>query len=87
MTTRSKILETAAKLVSDDRERQYGAPARHFAAVAAVWSVLLGHPVTPGQVPVLLAALKLVRASHNHNHLDNWIDLAGYAALAGEINT
>tara|TARA_R110000868_G_scaffold226520_4_gene479123 strand:+ start:452 stop:712 length:261 start_codon:yes stop_codon:yes gene_type:complete len=84
---RVELLDFTSGLISGARQADYGSPAEHFAAVAAVWSVLLGHPVTPVQVPLLMAALKLVRASHNHTHLDNWIDLAGYAALAGEIST
>ena len=84
---RVKLLDFTSGLISGARQVDYGSPSEHFAAVAAVWSVLLGHPVTPVQVPLLMAALKLVRASHNHTHLDNWIDLAGYAALAGELST
>ncbi len=84
---RVELLDFTSGLIGEgDRERTYGNPLEHFAAVAAVWSVLLGHPVTPVQVPLLMATLKLVRASHNHMHLDNWIDLAGYAALAGELS-
>jgi hypothetical protein len=31
-----------------------------------------------------MIALKLARAARGQCHLDDWIDLAGYAALAGE---
>lgn len=31
-----------------------------------------------------MCCLKLARASQGEFHLDDWIDLAGYAALAGE---
>ncbi len=84
---RVELLNSASGLISGARQANYGSSAEHFTAVAAVWSVLLGHTVTPVQVPLLMAALKLVRASHNPAHLDNWVDLAGYAALAGELST
>lgn len=82
--TRTGILE-AAKLTCADRDSTYGGAAQNFQNVADCWQIILGHPVTDTQVALCMIALKLVRASYNPKHTDSWIDLAGYAALGGEI--
>ena len=82
---RAAILDQARECICVDRQATYGDPHEHFTAVANVWSVLLGVRIEAHQVPLLMAGLKLVRASINPKHIDSWVDLAGYAALAGEI--
>ena len=57
-----------------------------MAAVAARWSITLGHPVTPVQVALCLFDLKLARLTHNPKHQDSVCDLAGYAAVLQEVN-
>ena len=34
---------------------------------------------------IMMALLKIARISKNPQHMDNWVDLAGYAACGGEI--
>jgi len=80
---RKAILDKAASLTANDREKQYGSWSENAAATAAVWSALLDAPVSPRQVALCMAALKMVRLKHGLNE-DSWIDLAGYAALGGE---
>ena len=41
--------------------------------------------ITPQDVPVMMALLKLARTSRGEYHADNYIDIAGYAALAAEV--
>ena len=36
-------------------------------------------------VAVMMALLKIARISENPQHMDSWVDLAGYAACGGEI--
>ena len=83
-TSRSGILAEASRVVTSDRTAVHGKPEDSFGKLAAVWSALLGVELTSSQCAMLLAALKIVRASDNPTHLDNWVDLAGYAACAGE---
>jgi hypothetical protein len=84
---RVDILNTAAQLIDNDRAQQYGDAKSEFARVAVIWSELVGTPVAVQDVALLMIALKLVRATRNPKHADNWIDICGYAALGGEIAT
>jgi len=82
---RTQILEDASRLVSGDRESAYGAPAENFERVAAGWRVILKTDVTPSQVALCLAWLKIARLVNTPTHEDSFVDMAGYAALAGEL--
>ncbi len=80
------ILTEAESLMSGDRRGQYGAPAVNFRNVATIWSVVLGHDVTPAEVCLCMGALKLVRASSGDKHRDSYVDAAAYFALAWEVS-
>jgi hypothetical protein len=82
---RTQILEDASRLISGDREAAYGPPAENFERVAAGWRVILGADVTPSQVALCLAWLKTARLVNTPTHEDSFVDMAGYAALAGEL--
>ena len=81
---RTEILTEAARLVSSDREAQHGDPRENFRRVALAWSAVSGYPITPAQVPLMMAALKGVRAAMGNTNPDDFVDGAGYFALAGE---
>ena len=82
--TRKECLDSAAKAVLTDRSTTYGKPEDSFAAIARMWSVYLGHPVSACDVACMLAQLKIIRAKHSPSHNDNWVDIAGYAAGGAE---
>ena len=85
---RSEILETAEEYVSADRNDQYGEPEDNFALIAEYWSVYLGdtHAILDAfDVAMMMALLKVARLSKRPENPDSAIDLAGYAACAGEI--
>ncbi len=82
--TRKECLDAAAKAVLTDRSQQYGEPEDSFAAIAGMWSVYLGHPVSSCDVALMLALLKIVRAKSNPRHDDSWVDIAGYAVCGAE---
>lgn len=69
--------------VCKDRQTTYGDPADHFADVAALVNVVLGHklatPLEPRDIAIIMACLKIARLKTSPEHRDNWIDLAGYA--------
>lgn len=85
MTGRAEILEAAREAVMVDRAATHGAVEDSFATIATMWSALTGAEITPAQVALMLAALKVVRAFGNPTHSDNWVDIAGYGACGGEL--
>jgi hypothetical protein len=83
--TRSEILEIAHGYITQDRAATHGGAEDSFADIAAMWSIYLEHAVAPEDVCMMMVLLKAVRFKNNPQHMDNPIDAAGYAALAGEI--
>jgi len=77
MTHQSILLE-ANGLVHGDRQASYGHPINDFTRTAALWSALLGVPVTAEQVGLCMIAVKLSRQC-NAPKRDNLVDAAGYA--------
>ena len=94
--TRPEILDAAAKCVCGDREQDYGSPENNFRTIASLWEVYLRGKcvsidadvtILAEDVAAMLALLKIARIASGHTKADNWIDLAGYAACGGEIET
>lgn len=91
MMTREMILDAAKECVCKDRENQYGPPENSFAVIGRLWEAyLIGRygisiVITPKDVAMMMALLKVGRVSTGHNKDDNFIDLAGYAACAAEV--
>ncbi len=83
--SRIEVLDAALVAVTTDRAATHGAVENTFGRIAALWSALPGRPVTPDQVALMLATLKVARAWGNPGHADNWVDLAGYAACGAEL--
>lgn len=81
---RVTILAEASRLISGERAAQYGPPERMFALIAALWSAYTGHRLTARDAAVMMALMKIAR-SRTSPDADTWTDLAGYAALAGEL--
>ena len=89
---RAEILETAQRCVCGDREQDYGSPESNFQTIANLWTSYLAAKgvyviVKPKDVAAMLALLKIARIASGHAKEDNWVDLAGYAACGGEIET
>lgn len=95
---RAEILEAARKCVCGDREHDYGSPENNFSTIGLLWGVYLraAHPklckilganfITPKDVAAMMALLKVARIATGTSP-DSFVDLAGYAACAGEIVT
>lgn len=89
---KSEILKTAENIVNGDREKQYGKAEDNFNTIANLWADYLSVKVEPTDiepkdVAAMLALLKIARIASGHAKDDNWVDLAGYAACGGEIET
>lgn len=84
--TRTEILERARVCVCGEREQDYGAPEDSFALIAELWTAYTGFGIeyTPKDVTMMMALLKVARIRYG-DKTDSFVDLAGYAALAGEI--
>lgn len=81
---RAEILAAAKKCVCGDREEDYGTPEDSFNNIARLWSAYTGHAYTPVDVSVMMALLKVARIKGGYK-VDSFVDLAGYAACAGEL--
>ena len=89
---KSEILKTAENIVNGDREKQYGKAENNFNTIANLWADYLSAKdeptdIKPKDVAAMLALLKIARIATGHAKEDNWVDLAGYAACGGEIET
>jgi hypothetical protein len=91
--TKQDLLD-AAKLAIADRGLNYGRPEDNFARIAAHWNAFLfnrgivasgGGLISPGDVAIMCALLKIARLENDPGHHDSWVDLAGYAACGAEI--
>ena len=78
------ILKHAADVLAE-RSKTYGEPDKAMAAIAARWSLTLGHPVTPAEVVLCMIDLKLARLARDPKYRDGPIDVIGYAALLHEV--
>ena len=93
LLNREGILDKAKECVCTDRENTYGKPEDNFATIANLWSEylfakgVLAELIDSDDVAVMMALLKIARIATGKPKADNFIDLAGYAACAGEIAT
>lgn len=83
--TADQICRTAAGMVSGERARSHGDWTRTFDRIAAVWSGFLGVPITGKQAALMMAQFKTVRADAGEYNPDDFADISGYGAGAGEI--
>lgn len=78
-------MSTFKEPILQEREKQWGDATRTHQRIAEVWSGILGHPVTPVEVALMMAGLKLVRASINPGEPDSYLDGHGYLTIAEHI--
>lgn len=84
---RADILNTANKIVNGERQEDYGSPEDNFTKIGVLWSTYLGVAITAEDVAAMMILLKTARISPGQTKIDNWVDIAGYAACGGEIQT
>ena len=84
--TKASILATATEYVTRDRAADHGDTEDNFSTIAAYWNIHLGGThVDAVDVGLMMAMVKLARAKSNKTHIDNFVDISGYAACAGEL--
>ena len=93
---RKEILEAAMRCVCGDREQDYGTPERNFELIAELWTTYLkARYVSPEadicingeDIATMMCLFKIARIATGRDKADSFIDLAGYAACAGELAT
>jgi hypothetical protein len=85
VVTRNSILSTAKSYITRDRQADHGDAEDNFSRIAGYWSLHTGVTLTATDVAVMMALLKVARIKQNPQHVDNWVDGAGYFACGGEI--
>lgn len=72
--------------IVENRRKVREAPGPHFTKVAKAWESIIGSPVSPEQVCLCMAMLKLVReAGMPGVDPDNLADAHGYVTLVPEV--
>jgi hypothetical protein len=79
-------MQQAAKTYNE-RGEQYGDLEGTHYRIAQIASLILGKPVTPYDVAMILHAVKLGRLQEDRKNPDNYIDGINYFAFAGSFIT
>jgi hypothetical protein len=83
---RVEALREAAKIITGDRDAQYGRPEENFGRIAKVWSMILGVEISNEDVAMMMVGLKVARYANKSGFQgDTWIDIAGYAGCGYEV--
>jgi Domain of unknown function (DUF6378) len=77
--------DAAYALVTADRRDVYGDPLDTYRRVAALRTVVDECPDPQVREIIGMVATKLVRLVQSPEHLDSWIDVAGYARTAAML--
>ena len=80
-----EYLDRAAKIVTGQRQFDYGNKYENDKNISDLWSAYLGNKVSAHDVAICMLLVKVARLIHRTTE-DCYIDMAGYAAIAGEIN-
>ena len=91
--TKEEILKKAKELITGDRNETHGDAFQNHAEFAEFWNIFLDKKLQPmasitaEDVALMMVLMKISRNNQGKkNNLDNFIDMCGYAAIAGEIN-
>ena len=82
-----EIITEASRIVADDREKSYGNKSKNHLNIAKLWSAYLDKNISSKDVAMLMALLKIARTKSGEHHIDNYIDLVGYGAIAGQLSS
>ncbi len=83
-----EICQKAGEIVTGERSNQHGPDLyKSFAKTAQLMSIYLDHVIDPEQVPMLMTLLKVSRSSEGKFNIDDYIDICGYASIAGQLKS
>ena len=96
--TRSEILQAADTIINGQRQQDYGSPEDAFRNIAALWQAYLNDRgcqhrdfedvvfINEIDVAHMMILMKIARGIGGVGTDDTFVDMAGYAAIAGEIS-
>tara|TARA_B100000035_G_scaffold50171_1_gene38739 strand:+ start:3618 stop:4019 length:402 start_codon:yes stop_codon:yes gene_type:complete len=88
LSPRQDMLRTVERLVSNNRNLDYGEPVQNMARTAEMLAAYLGkrtgRELEATDVAAFGIILKLGRLAENPTHSDSWMDVAGYASIGFE---
>jgi len=90
-SARRKFLNKVEGIVNHNRNSEYGTAEDSFETIAEFWVTYLRarHGIvldlTALDIAAMMDLLKTARIATNPNHMDSWLDKAGYSACAGGI--
>ena len=79
-----ELLKETIKVITGPRAKDYGDKYINHVNISELWSSYLGYKISPHDVAICMALVKIARLKHKRTE-DCYIDMAGYAAIAGEI--
>lgn len=90
---RAQFLDEVEKLVCKDRNVTHGDAEDNFRVIADLWNVYLRNSkgvdntddLNNKDIAIMMCLFKVSRLMSNIDNLENWLDLAGYAACGGGI--
>lgn len=82
---RKEILGEAERCVCGQREQDYGSPESNFAIIAKLWGGYLDTEISTVDVAMMMVLLKVARIKNGGGSGDSFVDIAGYAAVGGEL--
>lgn len=92
---KADLLKEALGIV-EKRGLSYGKPENNFARISQLWSIYFGmreattregmYLVDETDVAILMVLMKVARLMERPDHLDSWLDIAGYAACGAEVS-
>lgn len=74
----------AVRLVNNDRGNAYGDFDENMNRTAALWSAVIGTPITGIQVAQMMACFKIDRMRYTYKQ-DNYTDAIGYLLIADNM--
>ena len=86
-----EICRKAGELVSGDRQKSHGDKVENHRNIAAFWQTYIACkygidvPLSALDAANMMEALKIARRCTGEHNPDDYVDGAGYAAVAGEI--
>lgn len=85
---RDELIKMVSDCILNDRQNTYGSPEDNFNTIADLWNEYLTNEhvcLDAYNVAMMMALLKYARIKSSPNHIDNYVDLAGYILIAGSL--
>lgn len=82
---RREALREIEGFVCRDRMNVHGDCESNFQDIAELWSVYKGVKFTASDVAAMMSLMKIARIKSSPDHVDSWLDTAGYAVCGAGI--